>query len=99
MRWLGWSAYSNQKWRQYSPCICSPTNFLIHMFYIAVPAQEFCYEMKVIQAFSWMLFILYVIALYLTLRLVTEAQRFGRYDIWWAPIQGASYDLPRRMGC
>jgi len=49
--------------------------------------QQFCYEMKVIQAFSWMLFVLFVIALYLLMSLVTEAQRFGRYDIWWAPIR------------
>lgn len=46
--------------------------------------------MKVIQAFSWMLFILYVLALYVLMRLVTEAHRFGRFDIWWAPIRGAS---------
>lgn len=52
-----------------------------------MPATEFCYEMKVIEAFSWMLFVLFAIALYMVLRLVTEAERFGRYDIWWAPIQ------------
>jgi len=50
-------------------------------------AQEFCYEMKVIQAFSWMLFILYVLALYVLMRLVDQAHRFGRFDIWWAPIR------------
>lgn len=49
--------------------------------------------MKVIEAFSWMLFVLFAIALYMVLRLVTEAERFGRYDIWWAPIQGANYYL------
>jgi len=50
-------------------------------------AKEFCYEMKVIQAFSWMLFVLFVIAFYLLMSLVTEAQRFGRYDIWYSPIR------------
>lgn len=63
------------------------------LFYVSVPATEFCYEMKVIEAFSWMLFVLFAIALYMVLRLVTEAERFGRYDIWWAPIQGANYYL------
>jgi hypothetical protein len=53
--------------------------------------------MKVIQAFSWMLFVLYAIALYLLMSLVTEAQRFGRWDIWWAPIRGASYYLLRNI--
>ncbi|KAF8204988.1 hypothetical protein BJ912DRAFT_939933 [Pholiota molesta] len=41
--------------------------------------QAYCYEMKVIQAFSWALFIMFVFALW--------AERFGRYRIWHEPIR------------
>ncbi|THV08541.1 hypothetical protein K435DRAFT_772014 [Dendrothele bispora CBS 962.96] len=50
-------------------------------------AQEFCYEIKVMQAFSWMLFCLFVIWTGLLLALVSQAQRFGRWNIWSEPIQ------------
>ncbi|KAJ7781227.1 hypothetical protein B0H16DRAFT_611714 [Mycena metata] len=39
--------------------------------------KEYCYEMKVIQAFSWMLFVLFTIAFGLLLTLVSQAERFG----------------------
>ncbi|KAF8076402.1 hypothetical protein FPV67DRAFT_1558884 [Lyophyllum atratum] len=51
-------------------------------------AQGYCYEMKVIQAFSWMLFILNTIALLVLFRLANQAQMFGRYEIWREPIRG-----------
>jgi len=50
-------------------------------------AQAFCYEMKVVQAFSWALFIAFIIALYILFKLVGIAQRFGRYYIWSEPIR------------
>jgi len=50
-------------------------------------AQAFCYEMKVVQAFSWALFIAFIIALYILFQLVGLAQRFGRYYIWSEPIR------------
>ncbi|ESK96016.1 hypothetical protein Moror_7361 [Moniliophthora roreri MCA 2997] len=50
-------------------------------------ARQYCYETKVIQAFSWMLFILFVIAFIILLSLVSQAQRFGRWNIWAEPIQ------------
>ncbi|KAJ7700113.1 hypothetical protein B0H17DRAFT_279681 [Mycena rosella] len=49
--------------------------------------REFCYEMKVIQAFSWMLFVLFSFAFGILLALVSQAERFGRPDIWQEPIQ------------
>ncbi|KAJ7771378.1 hypothetical protein DFH07DRAFT_804153 [Mycena maculata] len=49
--------------------------------------REFCYEMKVIQAFSWMLFVLFTAAFGILLALVNQAERFGRPDIWYEPIQ------------
>jgi len=50
-------------------------------------AQAFCYQMKVVQAFSWALFIGFVLALYILFNLVDLAQRFGRYYIWTEPIR------------
>jgi len=50
-------------------------------------AQAFCYEMKIIQAFSWALFIGFVLAIYILFSLVHVAQRFGRYYIWSEPIR------------
>ncbi|KAJ7129655.1 hypothetical protein C8R44DRAFT_777339 [Mycena epipterygia] len=49
--------------------------------------REYCYEMKVIQAFSWMLFVLFSFAFGILLSLVSQAERFGRHDIWREPIQ------------
>jgi len=49
--------------------------------------KSYCYEMKVIQAFSWALFIMFVIAFFILLQLVSQAERFGRYDIWQEPIR------------
>ncbi|PBK69640.1 uncharacterized protein ARMOST_05341 [Armillaria ostoyae] len=49
--------------------------------------QSYCYEMKVIEAFSWMNFVLFAISFIILLALVTQAQKFGRYDIWRDPIK------------
>ncbi|KAJ7180102.1 hypothetical protein C8R43DRAFT_387703 [Mycena crocata] len=49
--------------------------------------REWCYEMKVIQAFSWMIFVLFSLAFGILLALVSQAERFGRPDIWSEPIQ------------
>ena len=55
--------------------------------------QAFCYEMKVVQAFSWALFISCILALYVLFQLVDLAQRFGRYYIWSEPIRGLEPQL------
>ncbi|KAJ6613428.1 hypothetical protein B0H10DRAFT_2048424 [Mycena sp. CBHHK59/15] len=49
--------------------------------------REYCYEMKVIQAFSWMLFVIFSFAFLILIALVNQAERFGRYKIWEEPIQ------------
>ncbi|KAJ4478095.1 hypothetical protein J3R30DRAFT_3290361 [Lentinula aciculospora] len=54
-------------------------------------AQSYCYEMKVIQAFSWMIFVLCSFAFIILLQLVTQAQRFGRFLIWYEPIQNLGW--------
>lgn len=46
--------------------------------------------MKVIQAFSWMLFVLFTAAFIILMQLVSQAEKFGRYKIWEEPIRGAS---------
>ncbi|KAF7301693.1 hypothetical protein MIND_00734800 [Mycena indigotica] len=54
--------------------------------------REYCYEMKanfVIQAFSWMAFVLLTFAFCILISLINQAQRFGRITIWSDPIQGA----------
>lgn len=56
-------------------------------------AQAFCYEMKVVQAFSWALFIGFILALYVLFQLVGQAQRFGRYLIWSEPIRGSKSEF------
>jgi hypothetical protein len=50
-------------------------------------AQAFCYELKVVQAFSWAIFVACILALYILFQLVDQAQRFGRYYIWSEPIR------------
>lgn len=57
-------------------------------FRLQANAQAYCYEMKVIQAISWGLFGLFVIAFYILMQLITLAQQFGRYRIWSEPIRG-----------
>ncbi|PPQ98520.1 hypothetical protein CVT24_004011 [Panaeolus cyanescens] len=49
--------------------------------------RSYCYQMKVVQAFSWTIFCLFVIAFYILLQLVNQAKRFGRYNIWSEPIR------------
>jgi len=53
----------------------------------AIRQREYCYEMKVIQAFSWMLFVMFSFAFVILMALVSQAERFGRPDIWREPIQ------------
>ena len=56
-------------------------------------AQAFCYQMKVVQAFSWAIFIACLFALYILFQLVAQAQRFGRYYIWTEPIRGSKSEF------
>ena len=60
---------------------------------VAVLERQWCREMKVIQAFSWMNFVLYAFALIILIVLVSRAQAFGRYNIWREPIRGAASTL------
>jgi len=53
----------------------------------SISIRGYCYEMKVIQAFSWMLFVLFCIALIILSALVSQAQNFGRINIWEEPIR------------
>ncbi|KAJ3758422.1 hypothetical protein F5880DRAFT_1472212 [Lentinula raphanica] len=57
----------------------------------SMSAQSYCYEMKVIQAFSWMIFVLCSFAFIILMQLITQAQRFGRYLIWYEPIQNLGW--------
>lgn len=58
-----------------------------------VNAQEYCYEMRVIQAFSWMQFALFTFAIVILLALVSQAEKFGRHRIWEEPIRGPCLSL------
>jgi hypothetical protein len=49
--------------------------------------QAYCYEMKVIEAFSWMTFVLMAFALIVLFQLAAHAQMFGRFNIWYEPIR------------
>ncbi len=64
--------------------------FCLIFYFFDLPAnfQAYCYEMKVIQAFSWALFIMFVVALWILFQLAAQAERFGRYQIWREPIRG-----------
>ncbi|KAJ7228659.1 hypothetical protein GGX14DRAFT_414128 [Mycena pura] len=62
----------------------------------SIRQRDYCYEMKVIEAFSWMIFVLFSFAFCILLSLVSQAQRFGRPHIWWEPIQelGWFHEMP-----
>ncbi|KAF7332220.1 hypothetical protein MKEN_00103000 [Mycena kentingensis (nom. inval.)] len=49
--------------------------------------RSYCYEMKVIQAFSWMIFVLFTAGWVILMNLIAQAQRLGRMNIWREPIQ------------
>ncbi|TFK75896.1 hypothetical protein BDN72DRAFT_809657 [Pluteus cervinus] len=53
----------------------------------SISVKAYCYEMKVIQAFSWMLFVLFSVAFIILNALVSQAEKFGRYNIWEEPIR------------
>ncbi|KAH8830907.1 hypothetical protein DL96DRAFT_1594796 [Flagelloscypha sp. PMI_526] len=50
-------------------------------------AQSYCYESKVVQAFSWLLFVLFALAMITLVQLASQAKKFGYHDIWNQPIQ------------
>lgn len=71
--------------------IVSLTTFVVEnptSHYVEASYQGYCYQMKVIQAFSWMNFVLVAFALIILMQLTTQAQMFGRYHIWMEPIRG-----------
>jgi len=53
----------------------------------SISAKQHCYEMKVIQAFSWMLFGIFMIFLCVLVTLTSRAASLGRPNIWNEPIQ------------
>lgn len=55
-----------------------------------VLTRSWCYEMKVIQAFSWMIFCLYAIFLWILISLTSRARVMGLPYAWRAPI----FELP-----
>lgn len=69
-------------------CLISITTVGCADWRYPVSARAWCREMKVIQAFSWMLFVLFAFAFMILLSLVSRAQAFGRFDIWREPIRG-----------
>lgn len=67
-----------------------PESLLRILTIVTVLEKQWCREMKVIQAFSWMNFVLYAFALIILIVLVSRAQAFGRHNIWREPIRGAA---------
>lgn len=55
---------------------------------ILASSRSFCYQMRVIQAFSWMITAIMIIAFLILLSLVSQAQRLGRLLIWQEDIRG-----------
>ncbi|KAH9843838.1 uncharacterized protein C8Q71DRAFT_852362 [Rhodofomes roseus] len=55
-----------------------------------VSTRSWCYEMKVIEAFSWMIFCLFAIFLWVLISLTSRARAFGYQYAWAAPI----FELP-----
>jgi hypothetical protein len=92
VRCLGWSDDSIKVWYQ-SVHSQIQRPFLSVIDSLLASSQAFCYEMKVVQAFSWALFIGSVLALYVLFTLVGLAQRFGRYYIWSEPIRGSKSEF------
>ncbi|KAI0832458.1 hypothetical protein BC628DRAFT_1406926 [Trametes gibbosa] len=52
----------------------------------SIAAKSWCYEMRVVQAFSWMIFCLYAIFLWILISLTARAKVFGRPFAWSEPI-------------
>ncbi|GJJ07462.1 hypothetical protein Clacol_001664 [Clathrus columnatus] len=55
-----------------------------------ISAVEWCREMKVIEATSWAVFVIFAIFFIITIALATRAQSIGRYNAWAQSIS----DLP-----
>ncbi|RPD67126.1 hypothetical protein L227DRAFT_569311 [Lentinus tigrinus ALCF2SS1-6] len=52
----------------------------------SLSARNWCYEMRVVQAFSWLIFCLYVIFLWILISLTSRAKALGRPFAWAEPI-------------
>jgi len=86
--WALWLAMASWATDIISPTQCDAlTSQTIPTKNGLIREREYCYEMKVIQAFSWMLFVLFSFAFVILLMLVNQAQRLGRPYIWNEPIQ------------
>lgn len=48
----------------------------------SISAQSYCYEMKVIEALSWTLFVLFIFFFIILITLTSRAVAFGRYYAW-----------------
>ncbi|KAI9000976.1 hypothetical protein BD414DRAFT_511587 [Trametes punicea] len=51
-----------------------------------ISERSWCYEMRVVQAFSWMIFCLYAIFLWILIALTSRAKALGRPYAWAEPI-------------
>jgi len=49
--------------------------------------REYCYEMKVIEGFSWAIFILFALFFIIVIALTNRAVGFGNHHAWEEPIQ------------
>lgn len=56
----------------------------------SVSSKAYCYEMKVIEAFSWMNFVLLAVFIWILIALTSRAKVFGRYRAWFEPV----WELP-----
>ncbi|KAI0638220.1 hypothetical protein C8Q77DRAFT_1215088 [Trametes polyzona] len=52
----------------------------------SISEKSWCYEMRVVQAFSWMIFCLYAIFLWILIALTSRAKALGRPYAWGEPI-------------
>ncbi|KAJ2914244.1 hypothetical protein MD484_g6185, partial [Candolleomyces efflorescens] len=61
-----------------------------------ISSSSSCKQLKVVQAFSWALFVTHIIALHVLFKLIGHAKRLGRYDISYAPIREVPwfYEMP-----
>ncbi|GJE88523.1 MARVEL domain-containing protein [Phanerochaete sordida] len=52
----------------------------------SISAKAWCYEMRIIEALSWIQFALFAIFVWILITLTSRAKAFGRYGAWWEPI-------------
>ncbi|KAI0036832.1 hypothetical protein K488DRAFT_81818 [Vararia minispora EC-137] len=66
----------------------------------SISAESFCYESRIVEAFSWTIFLCLAIAFVILVSLANKSKVLGHPDIWYEPVDWLPWygELPGEVG-